>query len=299
MAGFDIERFLDLAGAVKTDDLDWDLCGRIGITPAEARILRYMADTESHTVLYMRDLLAGHSTRDPAITSFLSVWVYEELCHGRAISKLLDAAGYPEPADHYTKVTQGSSVRELIEAIGSHGAAYLTPKFIAVHMTWGAINEAAAAVAYQRLEALTANPVVAKLCNRMARQERRHFSFYYHQAKERMAGDRVAQFMVKTAIKHFWSLVGSGVAGDDNLGFVAAHLFPDEASLATLDKAEKPIRDLPGLEWFHRVTNDTRDKAAAWCAANGPAAVWPERLDRSSGLRMPAAPAAPQMAAAQ
>ena len=93
MARFDIHRFLELAGAVKIDDLDWDLCGRIGITPEEAKILRYMADTESHTLLYMRDLLAGHSARDPAITAFLSVWVYEELCHGRALSKALAAAG--------------------------------------------------------------------------------------------------------------------------------------------------------------------------------------------------------------
>ncbi|MCB9525614.1 MAG: acyl-ACP desaturase [Myxococcales bacterium] len=275
MAGFDIKRFLELAGAVKTDDLDWDACAKAGLTPHEARILRYMADTESHTILYMRDLLAGHSTRDPAITAFLSVWVYEELCHGRALSKVLEVCGYPEAEDHYTQVTTGSSMRELMEAVLSHGAAYLTPKFIAVHMTWGAINEAAAAVAYQRLEKLTANPVLATLCNRMARQERRHFSFYYHQAKARMEGDRVAQFLTYTAIKRFWTLVGSGVAGDDNLAFVAAHLFPDEASLAILDKAEKPIRDLPRLDWFHGVTEGTRAKAAEWRAANGEPAAWP------------------------
>lgn len=274
MARFDIHRFLELAGAVKIDDLDWDLCGRIGITPEEAKILRYMADTESHTLLYMRDLLAGHSARDPAITAFLSVWVYEELCHGRALSKALAAAGYPEPEDHYSQITEGASLREKIEAALSQGAASLTPRFIAVHMTWGAVNEAAAAVAYQRLEKMTANPVVAKLCNRIARQERRHFSFYYHQAQDRLEGDRPAQWLVNLAMKRFWSLVGSGVAGDDNLGFISAHLFPDEPSIQQLEKAEAPIRALPGLEWFGRLTHDTRAKAAEWRAANGEPSPW-------------------------
>src|SRR5690606_14359613 len=130
----------------------------------------YMADTEPHTILYMRDLLAGHSTKDPEIVQFLSVWVYEELCHGRAITKLLTEAGYPEAPNHYTETTQSSGMREFVEAALSQMAAMLTPRFIAVHMAWGAINEATAAAAYQTIERRTANPVVATLCNRMARQ---------------------------------------------------------------------------------------------------------------------------------
>jgi hypothetical protein len=156
MNDFNIHRFLDLAGGVKIDDLDWDLCARIGVSDAEARILRYMGDTESHTILYMRDLLAGHSTRDPDVVNFLSAWVYEELCHGRAITKLLDVCGRPESPTHYTQTTESASVREFIEAALSHALAYATPRFVAVHMTWGAINEATAAAAYQNLEKRTA-----------------------------------------------------------------------------------------------------------------------------------------------
>ena len=201
MAEFNIYRFLDLAGGVKIDDLDWALCARVGISDVEERILRYMGDTESHTILYMRDLLAGHSTRDPEITAFLSAWVYEELCHGRAISRLLKEVGRPEEEDRYTKVTAGSSAREFIEAALSHAAAYLSPRFIALHMTWGAINEATAAAAYQRMEQMTANPVLAKLINRMARQERRHFSFYWHQAQKRLEADRASRVLVNFGIK--------------------------------------------------------------------------------------------------
>jgi rubrerythrin len=270
MAEFNIYRFLDLAGGVKIDDLDWDLCARVGISDVEERILRYMGDTESHTILYMRDLLAGHSTRDPEITAFLSAWVYEELCHGRAISRLLKEVGRPDEEDRYTKVTAGSSVREFIEAALSHAAAYLSPRFIAVHMTWGAINEATAAAAYQQMEDRTANPVLAKLINRMARQERRHMAFYWHQAEKRMKDDPAARKLVNFAIRRFWTLVGSGVGGDENLAYVSAHLFADETARAALVKAEENIRELPGMEWFDLLTKQSQAKADEWVARHGP-----------------------------
>lgn len=272
MAEFNIHRFLELAGGVKTDDLDWALCARVGLSDVEERILRYMGDTESHTILYMRDLLAGHSTRDPEVTAFLSAWVYEELCHGRAISKLLSEAGRPEEAGRYTQVTAQASLREFVEAALSHAAAYLSPKFIAVHMTWGAINEASAAAAYQIMEQRTANPVLAKLVNRMARQERRHFSFYWHQAKTRMEADPYARRLVQFAIRRFWTLVGSGVGGTDNLEFVAAHLFGDPEARDALAKAEASIRELPGMEWFDMLTTQSNARGDAWVRAHGPAA---------------------------
>jgi rubrerythrin len=271
MADFNIARVLDLAGGVKIDDLDWALCRQVGLSDVEERILRYMGDTESHTILYMRDLLAGHSTRDPEITAFLSAWVYEELCHGRAISRLLAEAGRPEDEDRYTRVTEGSSMRELVEAVLSHGAAYLTPRFIAVHMAWGAINEATAAAAYQALEKRTANPVLATLLNRMARQERRHFSFYWHQAKKRMEADIWARRLVDFAIRRFWTLVGSGVGGQDNLAYLAAHLFATEEAQEPLRAADASIRELPGLEWFHAITEQTRAKVADYERVHGQA----------------------------
>ncbi|MSP74473.1 MAG: hypothetical protein EXR76_20285 [Myxococcales bacterium] len=281
MAEFNIDRFLDLAGAVKVDDLDWQLCREVGLTDIEARILRYMADTESHTILYMRDLLAGHSTKDPEIVAFLSAWVYEELCHGRAISRLLAECGYPEDVNHYTTVTTGASVRESIEAALTHLVYYMTPRMVAVHMTWGAINEATAAVAYQALEQRTANPVLKILVNRMARQERRHMSFYWHQAEKRLRGEPRTQKLVNFAIKRFWSLVGGGVAGTENLEFVAAHLFPDADSRQALVKCEETIRELPGLEWFKSATLQTQERAEAYISRHGPC-VYTTQTERAA-----------------
>lgn len=253
MADFNIERFLQLSGAVRTDDLDLELCRKIGVTDAEARILRYMADTETYTILYMRDLLAGHSAADPEITQFLSVWVFEELHHGRALSALLAAAGRPAPADHYSSVARGISLRETIDGLLSSGAASLTPRFIAVHMAWGAINELTAAAAYQAVERTTQNPVLAQLLNRIMRQERKHFSFYFQQAEKRLVGDKKTQALVRFAIKYLWRVVGMGVAGEDNLAFIAAVHFADEEGRRSLRDAEEKIRALPGLEWFDRL----------------------------------------------
>jgi hypothetical protein len=108
MSGFDIERFVTLSKGVDTSDLDWDEVARVGVTDDEHRCLRYMADVESHTILYMKDLLVGHTAYDQEVTSFLSCWVYEEFHHGRAIDAFLTAAGRTVPADRFEKVSKRS-----------------------------------------------------------------------------------------------------------------------------------------------------------------------------------------------
>lgn len=269
MGNFDIQRFLKLSGPVQHDDLDWDRAKAIGVTDAEARILRYMADTETHTILYMRDLLAGHSARDPRITAFLSVWVYEELWHGRAIDRFLTEVGHPPPPEHYGQITGGAHIREMIEAVASHLAASLTPRFIAVHMTWGAINELTAGAAYQTVERRTKNPELAKLLNRITRQERKHFSFYYQEAEQRLEGEPRTQALVNFALRRFWTVVGSGVGGDDNLAFIAAAMFADAEGLALLREQEEVIRKLPGLGWFDLLTKQVATAAKRHVSAHG------------------------------
>src|SRR3954468_2316000 len=112
MAEFDVERFVSLSKAVDLSDIDWDECARVGITDEEHRVLRYMSDTETHTIIYLRDLLAGHTAADPEVISFLSCWVYEETHHGRALDKIMEAAGRGPAADRYTQVTQKATFRE-------------------------------------------------------------------------------------------------------------------------------------------------------------------------------------------
>lgn len=253
---FDLEKFMRLAGRVEIEDLDFEKAARIGITDNEARILRYMADTETHTILYLRDLLAGHSARDPEICSFLSVWVYEELWHGRAIDMMLEACGHSKPEGHYEKIESSNTWREPVEAFLSSGAAWITPRFAASHMAWGAINELSAAAAYNALARHTPNDQLAILLQRIAKQERKHFSFYYHQAQKRLEGDKWAQRLCWVTLKSFWEVVGVGVGEGhrDTLAFVAASLHADDEGWADLVEADQTIAQLPGLEWFDLLT---------------------------------------------
>jgi hypothetical protein len=269
MPEFDIKRFLETSGAVRLDDLDWEEAARVGVTDEEETILRYMADTETHTILYMRDILAGHTARDPELTAFLSVWVYEELWHGRAIEMFLEACGRPTPPTRYTEVTLGASMQELVEAVLSQAAAWMTPRFAATHMTWGAINELTAAAAYLALVRRTKNKPLAELLRRMAKQERKHFSFYYQQAEKRLAGDRMAQRICEFALKRFWTIVGSGVGGKESLELIAARLFSDEEGHEALVRAEETIRQLPGLGWFDLVTRHVAGHVEAFERRNG------------------------------
>jgi rubrerythrin len=276
MADFSLARFVELSGPVAFQDLDWEAARRAGVTPGEARMLRYISDTEAHTILYMRDLLAGHSARDPEITTFLSIWAYEECWHGRVIDRFLAEVGYAPPPDRFTRVAESSALKELIEALLSQFVAALTRKFAATHMTWGAINELTAAATYQAIERRTGNPVLATLCRRLAKQERKHFSFYYHQAERRLAGDRGAQGLCRFALRNFWDLVGSGVGDDDALGYIADTLFGDEASRRPLAEAEETIAALPGMSWFALICPAVERQARrhrARCATADPPAV--------------------------
>ena len=249
---FDIERFLELSKAVDTSDLDWDYVRRVGVTDDEARALRYMADIESHTIIYLRDLLSGHTARDPEITSFLSCWVYEELNHGRAINKFLNAAGHPTPKDRYTQIVDNMGPMEHVEAFLTTNVPKLTPHFAATHMTWGAVNEMMAASAYTQLAYYSQNKELSKLLLRLAKDERRHQSFYYHQAERRLH-HAMARRLATFAMKVFWAPVGMGVGDDMGLEFIANLLFDDERGAQELRLMDRRMSELPGFNWFDRV----------------------------------------------
>ena len=250
---FDIERFVDLSRAVDTSDLDWDYIAKVGITDDEARIMRYMADVESHTILYLRDLLAGHMARDQEVVTFLACWVYEETNHGRAIDRFLSACGRAPDQNRYTQITKAASFQEDIEAVLSHALAYATKHFAAAHMSWGAINEMTAALAYTQLARFTENKELSKMLLRLAKDERRHQSFYYHQAQKRLAASTFAQKLAKLALQKFWGPVGDGVGESDTFGFIAALLFDNPEGMEEFRIIDRTMAKLPGLSWFDLV----------------------------------------------
>jgi len=262
-AAFDIDAYLSRSGALDLRGIDWADVPRHPV-PAEAiRTLKYMQDIESHTIVYLRSLLATRAIDDPDVARFLACWVYEESFHGLALERFLAAAGHPlgprpTPRGH-------EAPAQWLETRATAALSRLWPDFCAVHMTWGAINELTTLTGYRRLAARADHPVLSELLDRIVRDESRHFFFYYRQAEirlQRPAVARVARFLVD----RFWAPVGSGVQPQRELVFMARYLFSDPRGHAAARKADETIRRLPGFatvglleSWLDRFANGGRN----------------------------------------
>ena len=95
---FDLDTYRSVSAKLETDDIDFSSFREQPLSPDALRCLRYMHDVEIHTVCYLRDILVTQAHKDPDITSFLTMWNYEEHWHGEAIAEVLDA--HNESAGH-------------------------------------------------------------------------------------------------------------------------------------------------------------------------------------------------------
>jgi hypothetical protein len=245
MPAFDIDSYVGRSRAVDLAAIDWAAVPRHPIPPEALRTMRFMQDIESHTIIYLRSLLATRAIDDPDVATFLACWVYEETFHGLALQRFLEAAGAPVGERALPRGQEPWAKR--IEAAATAMVSKAWPDFCAVHMTWGAINELTTLTGYRRLAALTDHPVLAELLDRIVLDESRHFFFYYRQAEIRMqrrAVARTARFLVD----RFWAPVGSGVQPDAELRFLATYLFQGTDGRAAARKVDETIRRLPGFE---------------------------------------------------
>src|SRR5436190_1896550 len=96
---FDLDRYLRNSKKVDLSGISWDEVRKHPLTDGDVMCIHYMMDIETHTVIYLRDLLATRVAADPQITAFLSCWVYEELWHGEAFSDFLRSYGIEVPAE--------------------------------------------------------------------------------------------------------------------------------------------------------------------------------------------------------
>jgi hypothetical protein len=245
---FDVERFASLSKAIDLSDIDWAEVRRVGVTDEEDQVLRYMQDTESHSILYLRDLLTGFTAADPEVTTFLACWVYEETFHGRALDRFLVESGRPSARARYETVHAQTSLRARLSGLGGRLAAKTTPHFAAVHMCWGAINESLAAMAYTQLARRTANEPLRKLLHRVAKDERRHFAFYHDQADWRLRrGGRFAQKLCATLLKT-WEPVGTGVGDPHVIPMIGSFLSSDRRGRRDIELVQQAVNQLPGME---------------------------------------------------
>lgn len=242
MEDFDLDAYTSRSRALDLGDILWDDVRRHPLPAGAIRTLRYMQDIESHTIVYLRNLLATRAIDDPEVATFLACWLYEETFHGRALARFLEAAG----ADVVQRTRSRVPVGERVEAMLTAMLARAWPDFCGVHMTWGAINELTTLTGYRRLAVLADHPILSELLGRIVRDESRHFFFYYRQAALRLRNPRAAR-IARILVDRFWAPVGSGVQPREETRFLAGYLFSGADGRVAAQKVDEHVRRLPGF----------------------------------------------------
>lgn len=208
------------------------------------RCLRYMHDVESHTICYLRDVLVTRAHRDPDLTTFLTCWAWEEHWHGEAIARVLRA--HDEPAGG-VRVARTRQRRDGWRPAVFSAISAALPSFVAVHMTWGAVNEWTTQAGYAQLARRSGHPVLAELLRRIMRQEGRHIDVYASEARRRLTESGGARRATRLALSRLWSPVGAGVMPDGEVRFLVRHLFTGDDGRDVAARIDRRIDALPGL----------------------------------------------------
>ena len=261
---FDLDRYLRASKRLDLSHLAWDDIADHSLDDGAVMCMHYMMDIETHTVIYLRDLLATRAANDPHITAFLSCWVYEELWHGEAFSDFLRAYGIEVPAEPKlpdgrtalpTRASRTSSLREQLgvghrlSLLPTMLGSMLFRDFVALHMTWGAINELTTLTGYHALIRRTDHPVLHEMLRRVILDERRHFAFYRAQAQARLArAPRRTRRLVRWILETFWTPVGAGVKSEEEVDALVLYLFGyDDQGREMVRDLDATVAEIPGL----------------------------------------------------
>ena len=259
---FDLDRYLRASKRVDLSCVAWDRIGEDPFPEAHARCLAYMMDIESHTVVFLRDLLATRAAFDPDVSAFLSCWVYEELWHGEAFSRFLGEAGYVLPPEYAlvhdrdpypSRLERNEWIRRLAGGKGyvTHLATLLgsaVQDFVAIHMTWGAANELTTFNAYHRLIAKTEHPQLVRHAPRDHQGRTAALRVLPRAGPAPSRAGEGTRRMTRWAMDNLWAPVGTGVRPQAETDFVVASLFGDDDGRLVVEDMQATMAELPGLE---------------------------------------------------
>lgn len=242
---FDLERYKQTAGRLD-DDVDYVAFRDQPLRPEILRCVRYMHDVEFHTSCYLRNLLNTRAHHDPEITTFLAMWNFEELWHGEALAKVLVAHGEPAGAQRVGPMRRRLGWRITASPLLWMGFSAVTKDFLAVHMTFGALNEWTTQGGYGRLAAVAEHPVLTELLRRIMRQEGLHIDFYADEAKARLE-TRSAQRVTRMMLRTMWSPVGAKVMPVEETHHLVDTLFGGPEGAVVAARVDRRMDRLPGL----------------------------------------------------
>jgi hypothetical protein len=246
---FDIADYKRRTGPIVFDDLDLAHFEREPLAPEVLRCIAAMHDVEFHTVCYLRDLLVTPAHTDPEITAFLTFWNHEELWHGEALAAVLRANGWTAGDARIGSLRRGLGVRDRLRPLISMlGSTLVGDDFVALHMTWGALNESCAQASYGQLARRADDPVLTELLHRIMRQEGRHLDFYASEAVKRLERSARARWLTRWALRSFWAPVGSGVIPPPEMRFLSSYLFADDEGRTATQRIDRRLQRFPGLD---------------------------------------------------
>lgn len=246
----DIAQHIAVSDRVEFEDLDWELARKHGLTDREIESLKFFADIESQTVYYFLEVAKLQVARDPELLTFLTMWNYEEYFHSHAITRLMQECGVEieDATERSTKVRARARFKAKFEDYLQQMMAKTMPKrFVSLWMFWGALQECLTMQAYEEIVRTTQNPVLAELFRRIAKQERRHFAYYFGQAKRRLENNPGAQRFCRFIAQRFYAPVGSGVKTEAEAAELVARLFPNERIFEVMSYIERRMAQLPGM----------------------------------------------------
>jgi hypothetical protein len=256
---FDLDRYLRNSKKVDLSGIEWEEIPNHPLSDGDVFCLHYMMDIETHTVIYLRDLLSD----------FLRSYGIEV----PAEPKLPDGST-PLPTrrnrwrDLRVRVGVGNGLGIVPTMLGS----MLTRDFAAIHMMWGAVNELTTLSGYKALIRRSDHPVLHQLLRKVIMDERRHFAFYRAQAKARMQRSRAARRLVRWVLQRLWTPVGAGVKSEEEVDALALYLFGDgPEGREQIRELDRTISEVPGLEGL-TILEDYLDAALERAATR---AGWP------------------------
>ena len=271
----DIAQHIAVSQRVEIEDLDWELARKHGLTAQEVETLKYFADIESQTVYYFLEAAKLQVARDPELLTFLTMWNYEEYFHSHAITRIMEECGVKveSATERSTQVRANARFKAKLEDFIQTMMAKIVPKrFVALWMFWGALQECLTTQAYEEVIRTTKNPVLAEMFRRIAKQERRHFAYYFNQARDRLADNKKNQKFCMYIAKKFYAPVGGGVKTDAQAAAVVAGLFPGDRIFEVMSYIERRMAQLPGMAGL--------DACTLWARRIQP--ILPEDLRASS-----------------
>lgn len=244
-----IEKYIAISARIDTSDIDWNQAREAGLTDDEKFVLTYFSDVESQTIRYLRTLLHMKIAFKPSVSAFLTTWNYEEFFHGYELARLMAVCGSPLEEDRVERMTRKARFNEWLEAAFAPLLSRVFSKqFPAVYLSFGAIQEMTTLRGYEHLRRYTRNPVLKVLCDRIAKQERRHFAWYFNHARELLAESSGARVLARKLLEFNWVPVGAGIKNPDEVKRLFSILFPAESARKIVREIDGKMGTLPGLE---------------------------------------------------